>query len=49
MELEEVTSREISSAEQVKQLQSELRLLQDEINSLKAAQVPAKNKEGSPK
>jgi hypothetical protein len=48
-ELEEVSSSDLSSTEQVEQLQSELRNAQDEITSLRAAQLPAENKEGSAK
>jgi uncharacterized membrane protein len=49
MELEEVSSSGISSAEQVEQLQSNLRHAQDEIDSLRAARSEVESKEGSPK
>jgi hypothetical protein len=49
MELEEVSSSKLSSAQQVEQLQSNLRHAQDEIDSLRAAQLPAESKEGSTK
>jgi hypothetical protein len=48
-ELEKVSSSELSSAEQVEQLQSELRDAQNEITSLRAAQFETESKEGSPK
>ncbi len=46
-ELEKVSSSDLSSTNQVEQLQSELRDAQDKITSLRAAQLPAENKEGS--
>ena len=49
MELDQATSSEISSAEQVEQLRSDLRRAQDEIDSLRAAQLRAGSKEGSSK
>jgi len=49
MELDQASSSEISSAEQVEQLRSDLRRARDEIDSLRAGQIQAQNKEGSSK
>ena len=47
-ELDEVSSAEISSAEQVQQLRADLHRAKEEIDALRAEQAPAESRQGSP-